>query len=149
MGIFIMTALCHPAVLMADDDQDDCLMATEAFADSGAKVSFSCVEDGKELIDRLFECCHSGRGLPNLILLDLNMPRLNGHEALMAIRADEALRNIPVVILTTSSEENVRSSTKKMADGFITKPPSYDGWFLIMKSVADRWLGNAISGPPL
>ncbi len=135
-----MTVLCRSAVLMADDDQDDCLMATEAFADSGAKVGFSCVEDGKELMDRLLECYHSDRGLPNLILLDLNMPRLNGHEALMAIRAEEALRNIPVVILTTSSEDDVRSSTKKMADGFITKPPSFDGWFLIMKSIADRWL---------
>ncbi|MHC1727803.1 MAG: response regulator [Syntrophobacteraceae bacterium] len=136
----MMAVLCHPAVLMADDDQDDCLLATEAFADSGAETGFSCVDDGKELMARLLECHRSGRGLPNLIILDLNMPRLNGHDALTAIRSDEALRNIPVVILTTSFEEDVRSATKRMADGFITKPPSYDGWFEMMKSLVERWL---------
>jgi CheY-like chemotaxis protein len=82
---------------MADDDQDDCLMATEAFAHSGTDIPFSCVEDGKKLMERLWECHRSGRGLPNLILLDLNMPRFNGHETLTTIRSDEALQNIRVL----------------------------------------------------
>jgi two-component system response regulator len=106
-------------------------MATEAFADSGAKVGFSCVEDGKGLMDRLFECYHSGRGLPNLILLDLNMPRLDGHEALTAIRANEALRNIPVVILTTSSEEDVRPPRKRWRmDSLPSHLPTMVGFLL-------------------
>lgn len=136
----MIKGLCHPAVVMADDDQDDCLLASEAFAESGAEVGFFCVEDGKELMERLLECHRSDRGLPNLILLDLNMPRISGHEALTAIRSDEALRSLPVVILTTSSEEDVRPATKRMANGFITKPPSLDGWFEMMKSVVEIWL---------
>lgn len=137
---FLMMEVCHPAVLMADDDQDDCLLASEAFVESGSEIGFSCVDGGQELMDRLLVCHRSGRGLPNLILLDLNMPRVSGHEALSAIRSDEALRSIPVVILTTSSAEDVRSATKKLADGFIAKPSTFDGWFAMMKSVAERWL---------
>jgi hypothetical protein len=57
-----MEVLCHPSVLMANDDQDDCLMATEAFAHSGADIPFSCVEDGKNLIERLWECTDQVEG---------------------------------------------------------------------------------------
>jgi CheY-like chemotaxis protein len=127
---------------MADDDMEDCLLAAEAFSESGAKASFSCVEDGEELMDYLSE--HSRpeiERLPALILLDLNMPRKDGREALLEIKAEPGLKNIPIVILTTSEEQRDISFTMNAgAESFITKPATFDGWIEIMKSLAESWL---------
>jgi CheY-like chemotaxis protein len=129
-------------VLMADDDDEDCLLATEAFAESGAKASFSCVEDGIMLMDYLSARSGSEPGsLPDLILLDLNMPRKDGREALLQIRSDPALQNIPIVILSTSEEpKDIEFSMKAGADSFITKPATFDEWVEKMKSLARCWL---------
>ena len=98
-------------VLMADDDAEDCRLATKAFAESGAKVVFSCVLDGIELMNHLTEHSRSeAKGLPDLILLDLNMPRKNGWQALIEIKAEPALQHIPIVILTTSEEQEMSTS---------------------------------------
>ena len=130
------------AVLMADDDPDDCFLAKEAFTESGTKADFSCVEDGEELLDCLFEHAHSGLyRLPKLILLDLNMPGKDGRLALREIKADPALREIPIVIFTTSEEEkDIVFAMKAGADLFITKPTNYDTWVETMKSLAMKWL---------
>lgn len=127
------------SVLMADDDEEDCFLAKEAFSETGAKASFSCVEDGVELIDYLSERTRSNlAGLPNLILLDLNMPRKDGRQALLEIKAEPALRHIPIVILTTSQEERDVSFTMNAgAHSFITKPVSFDEWVEIMQSLTE------------
>ena len=81
----------HKTVLMADDDAEDCMLATEAFAECGAEGTFSCVSDGMELMDYLRTPHLAERGvpgLPNLILLDLNMPRKDGREALIEIKSE-------------------------------------------------------------
>ena len=130
----------YNTVLMADDDLEDCMMATEAFAESGAKAAFSCVLDGIELMDHL-AAGREVRGLPSLILLDLNMPRKDGRKVLIEIKAEPALQNIPIVILTTSKEEkDIAFCMKAGAKSFITKPASFDEWVKIMKSLAESWL---------
>jgi CheY-like chemotaxis protein len=96
------------AILMADDDAEDCWLAAEAFAESGAKADFSCVENGMELTDYLSEHSRSEtKRLPDLILLDLNMPRKDGRQALIEIKSEPALQHIPIVILTITAGEEV------------------------------------------
>ena len=137
-----MAGADQTAVLMADDDAEDCMLATEAFAQSGAKAAFSCVKDGVELMDYLSKCSRSdAKSLPNLILLDLNMPRKDGRSALIEITSDPALQHILILILTTSKEEkDIAFSMKAGAKSFITKPATFDEWVEIMKSLAERWL---------
>jgi len=129
-------------VLMADDDAEDCWLATEAFAESGAKAAFSCVLDGIELMNHLTELSRSNATeLPSLILLDLNMPGKDGREALIEIKSDPALQHIPIVILTTSEEpEDADLTLKAGAELFITKPATFGEWVEMMKSLAERWI---------
>ncbi|MEN6441605.1 MAG: response regulator [Syntrophobacter sp.] len=129
------------AMLMADDDAEDCMLAAEAFVESGSGAAFSCVEDGVELMDYLGERCRSEKSLPDLILLDLNMPRKDGRKALLEITSHPVLRRIPIIILTTSKEEKDVSLTMTAgAKAFITKPATFDEWVQIMKSLANSWL---------
>ena len=98
---------CRPCIiLMADDDEDDRMLAQEALAEAQLTNELHCVEDGEELLDYLYrQGKYAALGnslLPGLILLDLNMPKKDGREALQAIKADPVLRRIPVVVLTTS-----------------------------------------------
>ena len=126
-----------PVVVMADDDDDDCMLATDAFKESGARGDFLCVEDGIELFDYLSR----SRLLPALILLDLNMPRKDGRQVLEEIKAIPAFRGIPVVVLSTSrEEEDVVFSREMGANSFITKPATFDEWVRIMKSLMDDYL---------
>lgn len=130
------------AVLMADDDSEDCILASEALMESGSQATFSCVFDGIELMDYLSEHFRSeAKELPDLILLDLNMPRKDGRAALIEIKAEPSLRNIPIVILTTSEElKDISFTMKAGATSFFTKPGTFDEWVEIMKSLAESWL---------
>ena len=132
----------HKIVLMADDDPEDCMLATEAFIKSGAEAAFSCVLDGVELMAYLSErSSHEEQGLPALILLDLSMPRKDGMRALIEIKSNPALQHIPVVILTTSAEQTEADATMKAgAESFFTKPATFDKWVEMMKSLASQWL---------
>jgi CheY-like chemotaxis protein len=139
-----MTAKGQKNVLMADDDDEDCLLATEAFLETGEKAAFSCVEDGIKLMDYLSNRSSSKPGeLPDLILLDLNMPRKDGREALLEIKSDPALKNIPIIILTTSEEKKDKEfSIKAGANSFITKPATFNEWIEMMRSLAVQWLSE-------
>lgn len=114
---------------MADDDPDDRMMADQAFRQYRLKNGVVFVEDGQELMDYLH---HQGKysdadqfPLPDLILMDLNMPRKDGREALTEIKTDPKLRRIPVVILTTSqAEEDILRSYDLGVNAYITKPHS-------------------------
>lgn len=129
-------------VLMVDDDEEDCFLANKAFRESGVEAVFFRVEDGMELMDYLLERSGSEANiLPSLILLDLNMPRKDGREALLEIKAIPALQHIPIVILSTSKEErDISFAMEAGAKSFITKPGTFDEWVEIMKSLAERWL---------
>lgn len=139
-------------ILMADDDADDRLLASEALAESGTRGALLFVEDGEELLDYLRR---RGRWSPpaeaprpGLILLDLNMPRKDGRQALREIKADPALRRIPVVVLTTSAaESDVAGSYDLGANSFVTKPLSFDGLVRAMRSLASYW-ADTVRLPP-
>src|SRR5207248_2882131 len=132
-------------ILMADDDADDRLMAKEAFEESRVVNDLRFVEDGVELLDYLkrrgkfSDPAISPR--PGLILLDLNMPKKDGREALKEIKADPKLKNIRIVILTTSAgEEDVLRSYDISAASYITKPVTFEGLVEIVKTLGKYWL---------
>ena len=131
-------------ILMADDDEEDRFFAKEALEASGTTAVLSAVEDGIQLMDCLLRSSPpKSHKLPNLILLDLNMPRKDGREALVEIRAERKLKNIPIVILSTSQEEeDISFSMRAGADSFMTKPATFEEWVGMMKSFAERWLGG-------
>ncbi|RYG46314.1 response regulator [bacterium] len=128
---------------MADDDPEDCMLATEALAESRLANDVRTVGDGQELLDYLRrEGKYAGQDIPRpgLILLDLNMPRMDGREALSRIKADPDLRRIPVVVLTTSkAEEDVFRSYDLGANSYITKPVTFDSMVNVTKALASYW----------
>jgi CheY-like chemotaxis protein len=133
-----------PMILIAEDDEDDRQWVKEALIESRVTTDLRFVVDGEELMDFLF---HRGKYAgtaslvyPGLILLDLNMPKKDGREALKEIKADPRLRHIPVVILTTSrAEEDVFRTYNLGANTVIHKPVSYQGLIQIMRSLAHYW----------
>ena len=132
-------------ILMADDDEDDRLLAQAALEESNVINPIDFVEDGVQLLDYLYRrppYDHlQNTSLPGLILLDLNMPRKDGREALEAIRADHKLRHIPVVILTTSQQDaDVMRSYDLGANSYITKPVTFDGLVNVMSALKSYWL---------
>lgn len=131
-------------ILMADDDQDDCMLVKDAFEELHLAGDLHFVDDGEKLLDFLHHRGAYTEGnsypRPSLILLDLNMPRKDGREALREIKADRSLRSIPVVILTTSKEEeDICRSYKAGANSFITKPVTFEGLVDVMKSLGKYW----------
>lgn len=131
-------------ILMADDDADDQLMAREALDEARVKADLVIVQDGEELLDylnrrgRYRDPARSPR--PGLILLDLNMPKKDGREALKEIKSDPALRSIPVVVLTTSrADEDVYRTYDLGGNSFVTKPTSFDDLVGIMRTLVKYW----------
>jgi CheY-like chemotaxis protein len=126
---------------MADDDIDDRFFAQEALAECRLANPLNFVEDGEMLLEYLHrEGPYSEAPRPGLILLDLNMPRLDGRQALQAIKADPLLRQIPIVVLTTSkAEEDVYRSYDLGANSFITKPVTFEGLVNVLKDVGRYW----------
>lgn len=130
-------------ILLADDDEEDRELAREALQGSRLANEMKFVVDGQDLLDYLR---HEGRWSaeeaprPGIILLDLNMPRKDGREALQEIKADESLRRIPVVVLTTSKDEaDVLSTYDLGVSSFITKPVTFGGLVDVMKTWTHYW----------
>lgn len=132
-------------ILMADDDPEDVMLARDALAESRLANALNVVGDGEELLDYLYQRGKYNEGnapRPGLILLDLNMPRLDGREALSRIKSDPNLRRIPVVVLTTSkAEEDVFRSYDLGANSYITKPVTFDSLVNVVRSLAEYWFG--------
>jgi CheY-like chemotaxis protein len=131
-------------ILMADDDQDDCLLVSKAFKESHLLNDLRFVGDGEDLMDYLHCRGKYGKTLsaprPGLILLDLNMPKKDGREALKEIKSDAHLREIPVVVLTTSKdEEDVLRSYNLGANSYITKPVTFEGLVEVVRSLKRYW----------
>jgi CheY-like chemotaxis protein len=131
--------------LMADDDADDRLLIREAFEESLLSNSIYFVEDGVELMDYLRHQAGFSNPVeaptPDLILLDLNMPRKDGREALAEIKSDPLLRYIPVVVLTTSkAEEDIMRSYDIGAASYITKPVTFDGLVEAIRGLGQYWV---------
>jgi CheY-like chemotaxis protein len=133
-------------ILMVDDDEDDFFLVKSAFEETDLPFSYQLgfLPNGQDLMDYLQrDGKYSAPALsprPCLILLDLNMPRKDGREALREIKADPALREIPVVILTTSAAEEDKVLTRNLgAVSFVTKPTSFDELVDILKTHSGEW----------
>ena len=132
-------------VLMADDDEDDTFLVRRAFAESGNPIEFRSVPNGEDLLDYLFRRGRYKDPLlfpdPSLVLLDLNMPRKGGQEALAEIKADPMVGKIPVVIYSTSSNElDIRRCYELGADSYVIKPGKFDDLVDVLKTTAKYWL---------
>lgn len=132
-------------ILMADDDEDDRLLARDALEESRVANDLHFVCDGVELLEYLRRQGQyvdpQSSPTPGVILLDLNMPRKNGREALEEIKADPALRRIPVIIMTTSqAEEDIVRSYDLGAASFITKPITFEGLVKVMTGLGTYWV---------
>jgi CheY-like chemotaxis protein len=131
---------------MADDDEEDCELTRDALQDSRLANQMRFVGDGQELLDYLrrqgrYANASVDAPRPGIILLDLNMPKLDGREALAEIKGDESLRRIPVVILTTSNDESdVVRSYNLGVNSFITKPVTFEGLVEVMRTWSRYWL---------
>jgi CheY-like chemotaxis protein len=139
-------------ILMADDDADDRDLTRDALVESRLANDLHFVEDGVQLLDYLQQRgAYSKPGSaprPGVILLDLNMPRRGGREALRAIKADPDLRNIPVVVMTTSkAEEDIAQSYELGASSFITKPVTFAGLVEVVRGLGKYWF-EIVELPP-
>jgi two-component system, response regulator len=131
-------------ILLADDDEDDRLLTKEALAESRLANDLHIVKDGEELMDYLYHRADyappGSSPRPGLILLDLNMPKKDGREALKEIKRDISLRQIPVVVLTTSkAEEDIYRTYDLGANSFITKPVMFESLVRVMKDLGKYW----------
>ncbi|NHC44302.1 response regulator [Motilibacter aurantiacus] len=126
-------------VLLVEDDPGDVLMTREAFADNKVANNLYVVSDGVKAMEFLRkEGEFADAPTPDLLLLDLNLPRMDGREVLAAIKADDALRLIPVVVLTTSeSQEDVLRSYSLHANAYVTKPVDFERFIEVVRQIDD------------
>jgi CheY-like chemotaxis protein len=139
-------------ILLAEDDEDDHLLITEALGESRVVNEVRWVKDGEELMDYLRRRGAYARAedapRPGLILLDLNMPRKDGRQALAEIKADPSLRRIPVVVLTTSgTEEDILKSYDLGVNSYIRKPDGFNRFVEVMQGLGSYWF-QIVELPP-
>jgi CheY-like chemotaxis protein len=129
-------------ILLVEDNPGDAVLTREAFKDCKLVNAMHHVHDGVEALAFLRqEGPYAGRPRPDLILLDLNLPRMDGREVLAAIKRDEDLKRIPVIILTTSDDErDVLKAYNLHANCFITKPIALDRFLAVVRSIEEFWL---------
>ena len=143
-------------ILMADDDEEDCALTKEAMTDARLANEMRFVSDGEELMDYLHKRGKYGNGTdaprPGVILLDLNMPKKDGREALAEIKSDPDLRRIPVCVLTTSSdEEDIFRTYDLGVNSFMTKSVTFAGLVEVLQTWSRYWfevvdLPNGVDG---
>jgi CheY-like chemotaxis protein len=141
-------------ILICDDDEDDRLLTRQALEQAHILNPLRFVEDGEQLLDYLYQrgsfSGETGEApRPGLILLDVNMPKMSGHEALAIIKGDKTLHDIPVVMLTTSRlDEDVVRSYRLGANSFVSKPVSFSGLVDAMKVLGRYWF-QIVELPPV
>ena len=137
-------------VLLVEDNLGDVRLITEALKDAKIHVHISAVHDGVEALALLRrEGNYSTAVLPDLILLDLNLPRMNGHEVLTKIKQDEVLRRIPVVIVTSSrADRDIATSYDLHANCFVTKPVDLEQFFDVVQAIREFWF-VVVKLPPM
>ena len=132
-------------ILLVEDNEGDILLTLEAFKEMKVKNTVTVVKDGVEAIDFLKKRSQTeDHFLPDLILLDINMPKLNGIEVLEFIKKDEKFRKIPVIMLTTSSsQEDISVCYDKYANCFITKPLDFGKFMDVVEQIETFWFSTA------
>ncbi len=132
-------------VLLVEDDPADAMLIEEAFQEHGMARSINQVTDGIAALEYLRD---AGRARPDLIVLDLNMPRMNGRELLAVLKDDAQLLTIPVVVLTTSAApDDVRSAYHQHANAYVTKPINLDAFIDAVRSIDTFFLETAVKPP--
>jgi two-component system, chemotaxis family, response regulator Rcp1 len=129
-------------VLLVEDSPGDIRLTQEAFRDANASIELHVAFDGVEAMAFLRrEGTHAGAPRPDLILLDLNLPRMDGREVLAQIKSDDRLKTIPTVILTTSEEEgDIAKSYQLHANCYLNKPVQLDAFETLVRTINDFWL---------
>ncbi len=129
-------------ILLVEDNEGDIMLTTEALHDGKIFNDIHVVRDGWEAMQYLYKKeSHSDAITPDLILLDVNLPKMNGHEVLQEIKSNADLRHIPVIILTTSSsEEDVLKSYQNYANCFITKPVNVNDFIDVIARIENFWV---------
>jgi CheY-like chemotaxis protein len=124
-------------ILLVEDNEGDILLTREALKEGKIKNEISVAKDGQQAIDML----NSATRLPDLILLDINLPKINGHEVLIAIKTDNRFKAIPVIMLSTSgAEHDIVTSYTNHANCFITKPVDFNRFMEVIRSIEDFWI---------
>lgn len=128
-------------ILLAEDNPADARLTVEGFKDAAINHNMAVVEDGQQVLDYLRrELPYTDVSIPDLILLDLNMPKKNGHEVLSEIKSDEELRIIPVIIFSASSApSDVLKAYRLHASAYLTKPIDLDEFRDLVRSINDFW----------
>lgn len=139
-------------ILMVDDDKDDRLLTEKALRKNRVINPILFLEDGEQLVDYLKRkgkyADEKVSPRPSFILLDLNMPKMDGRKALLYVKSDPELKKIPVVVLSTSSaEEDILRSYNLGANSFVTKPVNFEGLVTMMESLKNYWL-EIVELPP-
>lgn len=129
-------------ILLVEDNEGDIVLTTEAFESAKIMNQLSIVKDGKEAIDFLTkQGNYTNASLPDLMLLDVNLPKKNGHEVLQFIKTNDDLKQLPVVMLTTSSSENdVLKAYKNYVNCYITKPVEIDMFMDVISKIENFWI---------
>lgn len=129
-------------ILLVEDSEPDILLTEEAFAEARVRNQLHVARDGEEALQFLRrQGEHACAPRPDVILMDINMPRKNGLEVLEEVKADPELRSIPVLILTTSqAEEDVRRSYAGHASGYVVKPVGFENFVQAIRAFEDFWL---------
>ena len=129
-------------ILLVEDNEGDILLTKEALEEAKILTSLTVVRDGKEAIDFVSRTGkYTGASLPDLVLLDVNLPKKNGHEVLQYIKGDEELKHIPVIMLTTSSSErDIKLSYNNYANSFITKPVNVNDFLSVITAMENYWI---------
>ncbi len=131
-------------VLLVEDNAADVRLTREAFRAVGSLATLEVAPDGEQALALLRRRVADGSRLPDLVLLDLNMPRLDGHGVLEALDDDPVLATLPVVVLTTSDQDDdVRRAYERHANGYVVKPLEFDGFIDAVSAVHDFWFGAA------
>ena len=126
-------------VLLAEDSADDVFLTQEAFADANVSVEIHVARDGEEAMAFLRD---SDKPRPDLMLLDLNMPRKDGRDVLLEVRDDPALTDIPIVVLTTStSDEDILAAYQSHVNSYIRKPVTFERFAEAVKALGEYWFG--------
>lgn len=129
-------------ILLVEDNEGDILLTTEALQEGKIINKIEVVRDGKKAMDFLLKTGeYTSRGTPDIILLDVNLPKKNGHEVLQFIKNNDQLKHIPVIMLTTSSSKSdINKSYENYANCYITKPVDSEGFVRAIKSMEDFWM---------
>lgn len=131
------------SVVIADDDPDDRDLIVDAWRDVRPGIAMECVSNGRHLLNLLETSAANHAALPTLVLLDLNMPLVDGWAALRTLKQHPTLRSIPIVIFTTSAvREHVYTAYEMQAAGFITKPSSYRELVKIITTLDQYWIAT-------